>query len=269
MLSGFHDRENAMKHPLSRALRAAGLDVADVAARLSVDPKTVHRWLDGRLPYPRHRATLAALTGWAEPDLWPGVDAQQKAAPDTGEVLAIYSQRSSVPPDVWRRLWERAEREIGILAYSGLFLAEDAGAQTILRKKARAGVRVRIALGDVNGAQIAQRGADEGVDWMMAARITNALLLFKPLTEEPEVSLRLHDTVLYNSIYRADDQLMVNTHAYGRAASQAPVLHLRKAGAEGMAATYLDSFERVWAAAQEFRAQPSSRSKTASESRVG
>ncbi|TDD13441.1 XRE family transcriptional regulator, partial [Actinomadura sp. KC06] len=28
---------------------------AGVAARLGVDPKTVHRWVAGRLPYPRHR----------------------------------------------------------------------------------------------------------------------------------------------------------------------------------------------------------------------
>ena len=73
-----------MKHPLTRALRAAGLDVVDVAAQLDVDPKTVNRWMTGRLPYPRHRAALVRLTGWAAPDLWPGIDAQQNATPDTG-----------------------------------------------------------------------------------------------------------------------------------------------------------------------------------------
>lgn len=258
-----------MKHPLSRALHAAGLDVVDVASRLSVDPKTVNRWLDGRLPYPRHRAALVAMTGWMADDLWPGVDARQKAAPDTGEVIAVYSQRCSVPPEVWRRLLKRAEREIDILAYSSLFLAEDAGAQAILRDKARAGVRVRIVLGAVNGAQVAQRAAEEGVDWTMSARITNALLLFKPLTEEPGVSLRLHDTVLYNSIYRADEELLINAHAYGCAASRAPVMHLRRGNMEGMAATYLDSFERVWAVAEEPRAHPMDRSNTAAASAPG
>jgi hypothetical protein len=27
--------------------------------------------------------------------------------------------------------------------------------------------------------------------------------------------IRLHDTPLYNSIYRFDDELLVNTHVYG------------------------------------------------------
>ncbi|AEV81991.1 XRE family transcriptional regulator [Actinoplanes sp. SE50] len=250
-----------MKQPLSRALRATGLDAVDVAARLSVDPKTVERWLTGRLPYPRHRAALAGLTGWAEPDLWPGIDAREQAPPDTGDILMTYAQRCSVPPDAWRRLFAGAEQEIGVLAYSGLFLAEDAGAVAILRDKARAGVRVRIALGDVNGVQVAQRGVEEQIGAIMPARINNALALLRPLIEEAGVAVRTHDTVLYTSIYRADDQLMVNTHAYGCAASRSPVLHLRRATDDGIAATYLDSFERVWAVAQDLQAQPTTRSK--------
>jgi hypothetical protein len=66
------------------------------------------------------------------------------------------------------------------------------------------------------------------------------------------VEIRLHDTVLYNSIYRADDYLLVNPHAYGIAASHTPVLHLRRAEDGDMASTYLDSFERVWSGAATF-----------------
>jgi hypothetical protein len=33
--------------------------------------------------------------------------------------------------------------------------------------------------------------------------------------ELENVEIRLHQTVLYNPIYRADDQLFVNQHAYG------------------------------------------------------
>jgi hypothetical protein len=33
------------------------------------------------------------------------------------------------------------------------------------------------------------------------------------------VEFRLHRTVLYNSIYRADDQVLVNTHVFGLAAA--------------------------------------------------
>lgn len=57
---------------------------------------------------------------------------------------------------------------------------------------------------------------------------------------------RLHGTTLYNSIYRADDQLIVNTHAYGTMASEAPVFHLRKIAGGELASTYLESFDKVW-----------------------
>ena len=51
---------------------------------------------------------------------------------------------------------------------------------------------------------------------------------------------------MYNSIYRADDQLLVNTHIYGVMANNAPVFHLRKISGGEMASTYIDSFEQVW-----------------------
>ena len=86
----------------------------------------------------------------------------------------------------------------------------------------------------------------------MPAAIRNALALYKPLNEVENVEIRLHKTVLYSSIYRADDQLLVNQHAYGIPEAQAPVFRLR--GTEGgeMAALYFDSFEHVWATAVSF-----------------
>jgi hypothetical protein len=38
----------------------------------------------------------------------------------------------------------------------------------------------------------------------------------------------------------------VNTHIYGVAAAQAPVLHLRRVAGGTMVANYLESFSRVW-----------------------
>jgi hypothetical protein len=224
---------------------------ADVAARLGVDPKTVERWLVGRLPYPRHRASLMRLTGWSEPDLWPQLARPSQPGAEHDEVVITYPHRSTVPVDAWHHLLDGAQREICVLAYSGLFLAEDTVAHRLIRDKARAGTRVRIALGDLSGRQVAQRGADEGIDDVMSVRIHNALLLFRALAGEPGVEVRVHDTILYNSIYRADDDLLVNTHIYGCPASHAPVLHLRRKSSDGMVSTYVDSFERVWAAARD------------------
>lgn len=238
------------RQPLARALTVAGLDVIDVAAQVGVDPKTVGRWLAGRVPVPRYRAALVALTGWSEQDLWPGLVRPPLPESAAHEVRVAYAHRSDVPADVWRRLFARAEREIGVLAYSALFLAEDAGILPVLLMKARTGIRLRVALGDPAGKHVARRGIDEGIGEIMTTRIRNALVLFAPLMAEPCVQLRLHDTILYNSIYRADDQLLVNTHAYGCRASHTPVFHLCKTRDDGMAATYMDSFERIWVSAR-------------------
>jgi hypothetical protein len=162
--------------------------------------------------------------------------------------VAVYPHRSDVPRDIWGRLFDSAQREIGVLVYSGLFLAEDSGIQKILAARARAsaGVRVRILLGDPASPQVADRGADEGVDDAMAAKIRNALMLYRSLNGTEGVEFRFHSTILYNSIYRGDDQLLVNTHIYGLTAARAPVWHLRKIAGGEITAIYLDSFERVW-----------------------
>src|SRR5271154_1263171 len=117
---------------LRRALVRARLREDDVAARLGVDSKTVRRWLNGRLPYSHNRAALAGLVGVDEGDLWPdaGGPLALRARPE--ELGTVYPHRWAVPRDVWVRLFGSAEREISILAYSALFLAEDAGILRIL-----------------------------------------------------------------------------------------------------------------------------------------
>ena len=61
--------------------------------------------------------------------------------------------------------------------------------------------------------------------------------------------LRLDDTPLYNSIYRFDDEMLVNVHAYGILAAYTPVMHLRRVDG-AFFNTYVESFERVWASAR-------------------
>jgi hypothetical protein len=87
----------------------------------------------------------------------------------------------------------------------------------------------------------------------MPAKIRNALALYAPLREVKNIEIRLHRAVLYNSIYRADDQLMVNQHAYGLPAAHSPVFCLRKTEVGDMVDAYLGSFERVWAQACAYR----------------
>jgi len=236
-----------VNEPLRRALLRARLREGDVAASLDVDPKTVRRWLNGRVPYPHNRAAIAELVGVDEADLWPDAGGPLAARVRPEELGTVYPHRWVVPREAWARLFGSAEREIAILAYSALFLAEDAGILRILAYKGGAGVAVRIALGDPDGPNVADRGAEVGIGDAMPAKIRSALTLYRPLVAVENIDIRLHRTVLYNSIYRADGQFLVNQHTYGIPAAQAPVFCLCDAGGGEMAALYLDSFERVWA----------------------
>ncbi|MFD2357318.1 hypothetical protein ACFSTC_60655 [Nonomuraea ferruginea] len=81
---------------------------------------------------------------------------------------------------------------------------------------------MRILLGDPDSAEVAQRGADEESGDGLAAQIRNALVLYRPISGLDNVEIRMHRTVLYNSIYRADDEYLINTHVYGTRAKQRP-----------------------------------------------
>jgi hypothetical protein len=234
---------------LRSALLRAGLSHVDVAGRLAVDPKTVERWMAGRIPHLRHRKAIARLVELPEHELWPTTALPPRRRQYGGEVVAAYPHRSAVPREAWQRFFKNAEHEIDILAYSGLFLVEDVGIVRLLAEKAASGVRLRLLLGDPDSAEVAQRGADEGVGELMAARIRNALALLRPLAAVQGVELRLHCTTLYNSIYRADDELLVNPHIYGMPAPSAPVLRLRRSDEAAMVSTYIDSFEGIWLSA--------------------
>lgn len=241
-----------MNNAMRQALARAGLGVVDVAAELEVDPKTVSRWLGGRVPHPRHRSRLSDLLGVREDDLWPEpARRRSRRGTGTGEIQAAYPHRWLVPTDVWRGFFARAEKEIGVLVYSGLFLMEDTAVLRTFADKAAAGVRVRLLLGDPDSEYVATRGREEGIGDAMAARIRNALVLLRPLASVPGVEIRTHSTILYNSIFRSDDELLINMHVYGQPATHSPVVHFGLPESAEMVSTYAECFERVWEGARE------------------
>ena len=90
----------------------------------------------------------------------------------------------------------------------------------------------------------------EQIDDAMAAKVRGVIRMYRPLSETEGAEIRLHDTVLYNSIYRADEQFLINMHVYGVPASNAPFMHLRRVAGGDMANMYETSFERVWEGAR-------------------
>ncbi|MBG0820423.1 hypothetical protein HS048_06685 [Planomonospora sp. ID91781] len=73
----------------------------------------------------------------------------------------------------------------------------------------------------------------------------------RPLRDADGIEVRPHRTVLHNSIHRVDDDLMVDLHAYGTRAPDAPVIYLARTEADDAAVTYLGCFERVRGGAEQ------------------
>ncbi|AXX27914.1 hypothetical protein APASM_0549 [Actinosynnema pretiosum subsp. pretiosum] len=214
-----------------------------------MDPKTVERWITkNRTPYPRHRHAIASMVHETETYLWPdAVAAEAKKEINDSEVVQVYAHRHSVPQEVWTHLLDQTGMSISILVYAGMFLTDNPNLIKTMRRKAEEGVKIRIALGDPASREVARRSEEEGIGkGTLAAKVRNSLAFFKPLAESGHAEVRCHKTTLYNSIFRFDDEMLINTHVHGFMAAHAPMLHLRRLSGGDLFETYAESFQGVW-----------------------
>jgi hypothetical protein len=93
---------------------------------------------------------------------------------------------------------------------------------------------------------VIQRGIEEGTTGGLEGRVQMMRRYLHEVATLPGVEIRTHGTILYNSIYRFDDQALINGHAFGALAGQNPVLHLRRLPGGLMWEHYMRSFDRVW-----------------------
>ncbi len=238
-----------MNERLRNAIAATGVTADAVAQAIGVDTKTVARWItQDRVPHARHRRAAAALVGAEETYLWPALIMEKVALSATSaEFIALYPHRGAVPSQLWPALAGAAQHAIDVLAFACLFLWDGhPDLPALLATKAQAGAQVRIALGDPECHALRVRGEEEGIGDALSARVRMSLAYLRQAMETPGVEVRLHGTTLYNSLYRFDDQLLVNSHAYGAAAAQSPVLHIRHLPGGRLFGHYQASFERVW-----------------------
>ncbi|CAN5898303.1 XRE family transcriptional regulator [soil metagenome] len=237
---------------LRGAIATAGMNTEDLATHIGVDPKTVQRWVSkGRVPHRRHRLATAQVLSAPEGYLWPStVDDPASRSASHAELVDFYPSRAAVPEHLWQTLLRDATDSIDFLAYAGLYLPEHLDAVPQLGRLARNGVRVRIALGEPTSAAVALRGAEEGLDEGMAHRIQLSLRYYEGVRDAAGLYLRVHGTTLYDTIFRSDDTLLVNTHVYGAPAAQSPVLHFHRVPGGRVFDYYLGGFERVWARAR-------------------
>lgn len=221
--------------------------IQSLADHVGVDPKTVERWITtDRVPHRNHRWKTAKFLAVDEVYLWPSVEPQAKTA-STAELVTFYPNRGAVPGHLLSSLIDNATSQIEILVYAGLFLFDThPDLSDDLAEKAKAGTQIRILLGDPESEMVLRRGEEEGIGDNLAsrARITHSYL--KSAARTPGLEVRLHGTILYNSIYRFDDDVLVNPHVLGAPAGQNPVLHFRYVPGGRMFRHYMKSFDYAW-----------------------
>src|SRR5882757_1360958 len=98
---------------LHSVLAQRGVTPELLAEACEVDPKTVGRWLGGRIPHPRHRYRVAQHLRVEETFLWPAPQTLSRpAASGHGtELLSTYPNRASVPRETWLDLLQQAQEQ--------------------------------------------------------------------------------------------------------------------------------------------------------------
>lgn len=89
------ERLQGRNERLRAAVLDSGLSAEQVAEQAGVDPKTLDRWMAGRVPHPRNRQALATVLGVHASDLWPETDPFDRLLPkDLAGVQGVYASRS-------------------------------------------------------------------------------------------------------------------------------------------------------------------------------
>jgi transcriptional regulator with XRE-family HTH domain len=237
---------------LREAMAAAGYSEDRLAETLGVDPKSVWRWARQGV-VPRRvgmKRKVADLLGVAEGQIWPvSTEAQVVDPGDTSEeVVCAWSHRADVPKSRWWALFSEARQCIDLLGYAMQFLPEDhARFDRLLLDKAGSGCAVRIALAHPESRYVLERDAEERLGGTFPDRIRSTLDHFKPLFGVDGIEIRHHQTPMYNSLFRSDDEMLVTPHLFALKGYRAPIFLLRRAIDDGIFDNFAEHFERIWA----------------------
>lgn len=241
---------------LRQALKDAGLEDEQLADLIQVDVKTVRRWLAGSTPYPRHRTRVARALGAAEHQLWP--DATPAPAPqdtrsaDGSHTASIYPSATDPAAPNPVDLIARAQQSVDLLDLTLKDLASDPRLVPLLAEKAAAGCRIRILIAHPESIHLTIRLGETGAGGPVAARppevddIYATLDNLLPLEDLTGVEVREFSTTPYNTIVRADGQMLVGLELLAGHGLQAPLLQLDRGEQPDVFDRFADYYQHIW-----------------------
>lgn len=234
---------------LKQALRNAGLEIDDLAAKVDVDIRTAYRWLTGRTPYPRHRRRVADALGVPERVLWPGetpgADRTDDTASETIEVL-----QAGETPD-WRELAADAQERVELLDLTLGDVITDGDGQ-LLADAAGRGCRVRVLVSDRDSIHLAIAEQEAGRYVSLTNRpastgeLDRVVELLSPHLERGEIELRKFVGAGAYRILIFDDQALVHLRIQGVQPEAIPVLCLTRERSDETFDGFTQHFEAIW-----------------------
>ena len=222
----------------------AGLTPAALADAVQVDVKSVMRWIsEGRMPYPVTRVKVAHVLHQEATFLWPALVQDSEMCVEAAvEIERVWPTRSSISTETWHALFSKATEQLDILVYAGAFLVETLDLADVLEWKVSKGTQVRMLVADPECEAVRVRALELALDWL-PQRCGTTLDYLRRVNG---ILLRPHDAASYASLFRFDDVLLANMHAYGIWACHSPVMQLRRASSGKLFDFYANSFERTW-----------------------
>jgi hypothetical protein len=156
-----------------------------------------------------------------------------------------------MPSPVWGELVTAAQRELTFAGYTDYFLwLTVPGLRETLRRKAEAGVTVRVLLGDPDSAVTRTRELIEEVPLTVSSRIAVSLNELEPLRNVPGVEVRFSDRHISLSVFTFDDQMVVCTHVAAAVGHDSPTYRIKRSGSDGLYAAYADHVDSLWQGAR-------------------
>lgn len=243
-----------MNLALRSALNDAGMSQSELAYRVGVSAKQVQRWLsDAELrPHAINRADAARALGVDEDMIWPKAVRDRVKTGGDREILRTYPYRSACPSTVWAELAAGAQRELLLAGFTNYFFWPMIPAfSALIRRKAEAGCRVRVLLGDPAGEVTRQREVIEDVPLSVSTRIRMTLGELDRLGHVEGLEARFsaaEDAVNHVSlsVFRFDEQALVTPHLARLVGHDSPLLHLKRHTNDGMFARFAEHAEELW-----------------------